>query len=345
MIGPMSSQPAGGDFLLSALPEPHRSRTKAILETHPDIRRQIGHNPRSFGIILALVALQMALAVLLRASPWWLILSVAALVGAFANHALFVLIHECTHNLVFKRRGANTLAGIFANLPHAVPTSVFFQRYHLKHHAFQGVYELDADIPSSWEARLIGTSPWRKAIWLVLFPIFQSVRPTRLREIKPIDGWVVLNLVAQISFDVAVWVWIGPGAFFYLLASMFFGVGFHPLGARWIQEHYVFFPGQETYSYYGKLNKLALNVGYHNEHHDFPSVPWNRLPRIRETAPEAYESLQSHPSWARLLWRFLIDRKISLFSRQVRVNRGRVSLDSQTTPDVEILEATELRSV
>jgi sphingolipid delta-4 desaturase len=345
MIGRMSSQPADGGFLRSAAPEPHRARTKSILERHPEIRRHIGYNPQSFWIILLVVALQLWLAVLLRSSPWWLILSVAALVGAFANHALFVLIHECTHNLVFKRRGANTLAGIFANLPHAVPTSVFFQRYHLKHHAFQGVYELDADIPSGWEARLVGTSPWRKAIWLVLFPIFQSVRPTRLREIKPIDGWVVLNLVAQVAFDVAVWVWIGPGAFFYLLASMFFGVGFHPLGARWIQEHYVFFPGQETTSYYGKLNKVALNVGYHNEHHDFPSVPWNRLPRIREAAPEVYEALQSHPSWARLLWQFLVDRRISLFSRQVRENRGRVALDSQATPDVELPEGTEPRSV
>jgi len=338
MIGPMSRQPAGGGaFLHSALAEPHRARTKSILEKHPEIRHHIGHNPRSFGIILALVGAQMLLAFLLRSSPWWLVLAAAALVGAFANHALWVLIHECTHNLVFRRRGANTLAGIFANLPHAVPTSVFFQRYHLKHHAFQGVYELDADIPSGWEARLIGTSPWRKAIWLVLFPIVQSLRPTRLREIKPIDGWVVLNLVAQVAFDVAVWVWIGPAAFFYLLASLFFGVGFHPLGARWIQEHYVFFPGQETNSYYGKLNKVALNVGYHNEHHDFPSVPWNRLPRIRDAAPEVYESLQSHPSWAGLLWKFLVDRRISLYSRQVRENRGRVSLDSQATPDIELL--------
>ena len=183
----------------------------------------------------------------------------------------------------------------------------------------------------------------RKAIWLILFPIVQSVRPTRLREIKPIDGWVVTNFVAQAAFDVAVWFLLGPKALVYLLASLFFGVGFHPLGARWIQEHYLVFPGQETNSYYGMLNRLALNVGYHNEHHDFPSVPWDRLPRIRAAAPEAYETLQSHPSWAGLMWRFLTDRRISLFSRQIRQNRGRVTLDSpsEATPDVELLQNAE----
>ena len=48
------------------------------------------------------------------------------------------------------------------------------------------------------------------------------------------------------------------------------------MGARWIQEHYLTHGEQETYSYYGPLNTVAFNVGFHNEHHDFPSVPWNR---------------------------------------------------------------------
>ncbi|CAG8799102.1 12159_t:CDS:2, partial [Racocetra fulgida] len=43
----------------------------------------------------------------------------------------------------------------------------------------------------------------------------------------------------------------------------------HPVAARYIQEHYTFDDGQETYSYYGRLNKIFMNIGYHNEHHDF----------------------------------------------------------------------------
>ncbi|MGD0991248.1 MAG: fatty acid desaturase, partial [Gemmatimonadales bacterium] len=66
-------------------------------------------------------------------------------------------------------------------------------------------------------------------------------------------------------------------------------------------------------------------------------VPWNKLPRIRAIAPEMYASLASHPSWARLLWRFLFDRELTLFSRMVRDNRNRVSLDDPVKPDVEAL--------
>jgi sphingolipid delta-4 desaturase len=339
-------EPANG-FSVSNMPEPHRSRTRRILQEHPEVRRYIGKTPGTFWIIVGLVGLQIGLAWLLRGSSWWLIVPTAALVGAFANHTLWVLIHECTHNLIFRTPGANTMAGILANLPHGLPSSVFFQRYHLKHHAFQGVYELDADIPNVWEARLVGTSPWRKAIWLALFPIVQSLRPPRLREIRPVDRWVVLNLVIQFGFDAAVWMVFGPKALFYLLISFFFSVGLHPLGARWVQEHYMLFGDQETNSYYGWLNRIALNVGYHNEHHDFPSIPWNRLPDLKRTAPEAYDTLGSHGSWARLLWRFLFDRQVTLFARQLRKDRGGVPLENDATPDVELIAlgpAVEARS-
>jgi len=327
---------AAGGFNRSAEPEPHRARTKWILERHPEVRKEIGRNPRTFWITVGLVLLQLGLAYALRSSPWWLIGAVAVLVGAFANHALWVIIHECTHNLLFRSPGANTATGILANLPHMVPSSVMFQRYHLKHHAFQGVYELDADVPNRWEARLVGSSALRKAVWLALFPITQMLRPPRLKEIKPIDRWVVFNLVAQAAFDVAVWMLLGPGAFFYMFASLFFGIGLHPLGARWIQEHYLVFPGQETNSYYGPLNPIALNVGYHNEHHDFPSVPWNRLPAVKRIAPEAYDTLGSHKSWTRLLLMFLFDPRITLFSRTVRDNRGRTRFDNDVNPDVDL---------
>lgn len=324
------------DFKHSTRPEPHRERTKQLLKQHPEIRQLIGKNPMTFWIAVGIVTLQTALAIALANQPWWLVVVAAYFVGAFANHALFVVIHEVAHKLVFRRATPNILAGIFANLPLAVPASVSFTKYHIKHHAFQGIYELDADLPYKWEARLVGRSWWRKAVWLALFPIIEGIRPMRLREVPFWDRWSTLNVVVQFGFDIAIFVLFGPKALAYLVLSLFFGIGLHPLGARWVQRHFLVEGGeQETYSYYGKLNKLALNVGYHNEHHDFPSVPWNNLPKVKQTAPEVYDGLSAHSSWTRLLFKFLFDRDLTLYSRIVREERGGVRLDDRVEHDRE----------
>jgi sphingolipid delta-4 desaturase len=327
------------DFTFSPVQEPHRERTKQILKAHPEVRHLIGKNPYSIFIILFIVVLQVTLAFWVKDRAWWVMLLVAYFVGAFANHAGFVMIHECAHNLLFRKRYLNSWAGILANLPEVIPSSVSFQRYHLKHHAFQGVYELDADIPSYWEAKLIGNHCLGKALWLLLFPFFQITRPARVKELKLIDKWVVINWGVQMVFNVVILSLGGAKALLYLLASLFFSIGLHPLGARWIQRHYLVNDDkQETYSYYGLLNIVAFNVGYHNEHHDFPSVPWNRLPTLKRTAPQWYDHLDYHKSWTKLLFRFLFSREISLFSRMIRSERGNVKVDDESTPDRDLIE-------
>ncbi|OLC08853.1 MAG: hypothetical protein AUH42_00445 [Gemmatimonadetes bacterium 13_1_40CM_70_11] len=69
---------------------------------------------------------------------------------------------------------------------------------------------------------------------------------------------------------------------------------------------------------------MSFNIGYHNEHHDFPGVPWNRVPQIRRLAPEWYDCLVSYRSWTKLLVRFLFDPKVTLFARMGRTDRGAV---------------------
>ena len=310
------------EFMHSNLPEPHRQRTKEIITSHPEIRKLIGRNPYSFLIIILVTTLQISIAFLLRTQPWWMALTAAYLVGAFANHCLFVLIHEAAHLLIFKRRSLNIISGIIADLPNVIPSSVSFKSYHLKHHSFQGNYDLDADLASRWEARLIGSGIIGKIIWELFFPVFQGLRPPRLREIKFMNAWVIVNMIVVFGFDALVIIYLGPVSFLYFVFSFFFSIGFHPLGARWIQEHYIVKPPQETYSYYGILNIPALNVGYHNEHHDFPSIPWNNLPKLKAAAPERYDNLYSHKSWFKLWLRFLFDPNITLYTRMVRTNRG-----------------------
>ena len=329
-------------------PEPHRERAKEILRAHPDVRQLFGRNGWSALIIAGVVAGQLGVAWLIRDSGWWVVLAVAWLVGAFANHSLWVLIHECTHNLVARRGWHNQALAILANVPMVLPSAISFRIYHLKHHQFQGDYDLDADLAGEREARFVGRSTLRKAIWELFFPVFQSVRVARFSKTKKISfvtPAVLANITVQLTVDALVVILMGPAALIYLVASTLFSVGLHPLGARWIQEHFVVEPGQETYSYYGPLNTLALNVGYHVEHHDFPFVPWSRLPRLKATAPEHYEPLVSHQSWTGLWLRFLRDPNLTLYSRITRdgrINRKRPMRPSGTVaPGTVDREPTE----
>lgn len=299
--------------------QPHPQRSRQILAAHPEVKKLFGNHPSSAIHIGVIVATQIAAAVAMRHSPIWLILAVSYFIGAFANHAMWVMIHEASHNLIFKRGWANRVISIVANLPIVFASAVSFQKYHLVHHRYQGEMMYDADLPAEWEARLVGNSPVRKSLWLLFFFVIEGIcRPLRIRSVKPLCRWVVLNNLVEYGFLASLGVLFGWKADLYLFLSTFFSIGLHPCGARWIQEHFVFKPGQETYSYYGPINRVNYQIGHHNEHHDLPMVAWPHLPKLRKMAPEFYDTLHYHTSYTRLLLDFIFRRDISLYSRVTR---------------------------
>lgn len=311
-------QPA---FHQSEVDQPHPARTRAIMKAHPEVRQLMVRNPSTALIAVTILVVQTAIAFWmgkLGMGYWWLALLVAYLFGAFANHCAYVIIHDAAHNLIFQKKNWNRLIAILADLPNLGPGAMGFRVYHLKHHAHQGAYEIDVDLPNRWEARLVGNVWYRKAIWLMLFPLLQLTRPPRVKTYTMWSRWLFLNVACSLAYDAAIIYFCGGAGLFYLALSFFFSIGLHPLGARWIQEHFTLDSEQETFSYYGPINVVALNVGYHNEHHDLPSIPWNNLPKLRAMAPEFYDTLRSHPSWTRLLLQFLFDPRYTVFSRVER---------------------------
>lgn len=310
-------------YYSSEIEEPHKDRCKSILKEHPQVTQLIGRNPYTAVILLFIVFLQISLAAYLGGlglSYWWLSALMAFCVGAFANHCLYVIIHEATHNLIFRNNTLNKIAGVVADIPNAFPGALAFRSYHIKHHAHMGDHDFDGDLPLEWEAKLVKNSWWRKSIWLALFPVIQTTRSIYTSKVPTFTKWVFVNLITIVILN-SVWVYFfGWNSILYLFFSLFFALGLHPLGARWVQEHFTLTPDQETYSYYGPLNILALNVGYHNEHHDFSSIPWNKLPELRKLAPEYYDTLIYHTSWTKLLLSFLFNPSYSLYSRIIRVD-------------------------
>ncbi|HMB82168.1 MAG TPA: fatty acid desaturase, partial [Vicinamibacterales bacterium] len=274
------------DYIRVSYNEPHAGRGRELLAAHPELRALAGPNPVSaiWTVVLVVVQFALAFAVGGRGWIWWL--PCAYIFGATIDHALWVLIHECSHNLMFRSRNANRVTAIVANLPMVVPGAISFCKYHLLHHRHIGELDFDAGVPGPTESRVVGRSAVAKAAWITGFALVMGiVRPWRMKRIPFVDRWTVINIVVEFACIGALAYWAGAAPFKYLVASTIFAIGLHPLGARWIQEHFALAPGQETYSYYGPLNKLSFNVGYHNEHHDVITIPWSRLPEVRRMAP------------------------------------------------------------
>lgn len=283
----------------------------------------MGHEPLTKYVVLGVVALQLSVAFCLRhtkpLSPLFIFLAYA--IGGTANHNLFLAIHEITHNLAFKGVDTNKALAVFANLPIGIPYSAAFKKYHIEHHKHLGEDGIDTDLPTRLELLCL-RNVLGKTFFATFQILFYALRPGFVRT-QTLTKWHGINFFAQLIFDVVLVRILGTRPLIYLVMSSFFAGSLHPCAGHFIAEHYLW-DGleQETYSYYGPLNLLAYNVGYHNEHHDFPSVPWTRLPALRKMAPEFYDTIPSHPSWPMVIVNFIRDGDVGIFARAKRLEKG-----------------------
>lgn len=128
---------------------------------------------------------------------------------------------------------------------------------------FQGDEVYDTDIPTRLEVFLF-SSRIGKLIFLLVMPLLYSLRPMFIFP-KSIHLLEIVNLLIALTFDGTMLYLFGGKCLAYFILSTFLGLSIHPISGHFIAEHYVFNPGHETYSYYGPLNAITYNVGYHNE--------------------------------------------------------------------------------
>jgi sphingolipid delta-4 desaturase len=276
----------------------HSERRKQLLERHPEARSLMGPNPWTALVVLALVVLQVSLSVAFSALPWWAILLLAYAVGAFIAHALGVLIHDAAHDLVFRKPALNKSIAIFANVPLVIPAAIDFREKHLLHHAHLGEPDgADTQAPGEWDFRFV-TSRLRTYAWHVIGPMVVTFQSRGHKMSK----WAWANIAANSIGMALVFIFLGWKAFMFLGASGLMAFAHHPVGVRRYGEHLVLTPEQPTASYYGPLNWISFDVGYHVEHHDLPNVPWNRARKLHTMAKELYAPLAHISSWTGLLW-------------------------------------------
>lgn len=306
------------EFTWSEEGEPHALRRKEILKKHPEIRDLFGPDIMIMPQVFAVVGFQTCMAYLMGTYDiaWGYLVVVAYCIGGFANHNLFLAVHELAHNLAFDNPLYNRLLAFVANYPTILPFAVTFQKYHMEHHRGQGEDGVDTDIPSEAEGKFF-TNTFLKTIWVSCQLFFYAIRPMLVKP-KPPGFWEVANLLSCLAYDLFVYYIAGSKGLWYLALSSILGGGLHPIAGHFISEHYAFEKGYETYSYYGPLNFLVYNVGFHNEHHDFPRVPGSRLSKVKKAAPEYYDNLPFHTSWSGVIWRYITDPTVGPYSRVKR---------------------------
>lgn len=317
-VATMGNKVTRSDFEWTDRPIMDVERRKEILKSHPEIKQLFGVDPWFKWQVTLLVLVQMAMLFVMVGQSWSVVVVAGYCFGGVINHALMLAIHEIAHHHAFGVRypTANKLFGIFANLPIGLPFSVSFKGYHNEHHRFLADDVLDTDLPTAAEAALFDTT-LGKLVWMMLQPFFYAIRPLVVHPKKP-TPMEILNTVVQLSFDALVFYFFGIKVLFYLVGGSVLAMGCHPVAGHFISEHYMFNKGFETYSYYGPLNWLTFNVGYHNEHHDFPYVPHSKLPDVRKLAPEYYDNLPHHQSWVRVIYDFITDPSIGPYARMRR---------------------------
>jgi fatty acid desaturase len=241
--------------------------------------------------------------------PAWFVNLFAVLLLAHAMTIAAYLIHECGHNLVFRKSRHNTRLGRFLSwICGAAYGTYEDMRYkHFRHHVDNDDvvwFEYDEWFRRHpWILRITRSLEWfyipahdliMHGIMMFTSFIIPQRRDQRLRNVVVIvvRGGIFLALVAffpkvALLYAIAYMLMMhvlrfmdsiqhdypyNPTLFDYVEPP-------HKGDSDWEQEHTFSVPHSLSYP---RLNWLTLNFGYHNAHHFDMNVPWYRLPDLHE---------------------------------------------------------------
>lgn len=323
----------------------HRERARAILKAHPEVKKLFGYCRWTAIFCVGAAALQIALAATAGLSQWWVGLLMAYFIGAPINMVLFQLAHECDHCLVFKKPRWNRWLFTITSLPMFLFGHHTWWVDHIIHHNDMGAtkdfitrrrsfFLATRHLPPllfPYAGLMLVAQVGRSLFGLVLY-VFTSllrfrIQPTEftlkvLADVHLVSGyrkenielWAVAYPLLSCLMAVALIWTTGWMSIVYLLTAQLFFTGFlHPYCLGWVLgiSH---FHGRRNYqptaSHYGRLINLStFNAGLHVEHHDLMGIPWFRLPKLRQLAPEFYDDLTTIKSYTLLGLRFVFSKQ------------------------------------
>jgi len=259
----------------------------------------------------AMIAAAVAIGVLL---PHPLVIAVAIAFIGGRQHALTVIAHDASHYRLFRRRVTNDLLG---NLLLAWPMFISvegFRHFHSRHHRHlntdkDGNRELwqthGADGEPTWEwtfpktlAGLLGVLLFRGAfvtgvLWILRGFIggFFVGTPIWMAALRAVYFAAIGAALTQFDcWREFLLFWVTPYCTWHLMIQYLRLICEHSaitsIDARYAETRTTI-PGL-----LGRLFILPRNIGYHIEHHWYPSVPFYRL-------PDLHRALMENPNYRR----------------------------------------------
>jgi fatty acid desaturase len=241
----------------------------------------------------------------------------AMLLLGIVQVTLFACVHETMHLTAFASRRANAVVGWLAACPSLLNWH-FYGAFHLAHHRFTQDPARDPELTppppaglAGYLARISGLNYWRARLrviadcWRGDLDSYPFIAPHARARIIASVRWMCVCVVALAlapAFLVAWWVplafWIGP----QLLAQ--------PLLRLYLLTEHTGCAGTDD----GTVNTrttltnpivrlLMWNMGFHAEHHLYPSIPFHRLAAAHTALRPRLGVIQR--GYARWHWRYL----------------------------------------
>jgi fatty acid desaturase len=130
--------------------------------------------------------------------------------------------------------------------------------------------------------------------------------------------WVMLDMWLVAGHNDVTWTSVFKGLLYLYISDLcLYGFAMHPFMGYFLGVHRSGGDGfssssnrttqtcQPTMSTYSLCASLAsMNLTHHVEHHDFPGIPWNRLPEVTRIAPEYYSSLESSSGFCNTIYQW-----------------------------------------
>jgi fatty acid desaturase len=258
--------------------------------------------------------------------------------------------HDAVHGVVFKSKTASYWLGLLCWSPTAMSYTIY-SNYHLHHHRITNTYpDVDNFVVTDYTKNPFFAKVLLLAVYSFAYPIyflFQMFRYT-----KRLSTWkkIRMNLELAAVFSViGLGIHFLPGPVFFFLYGLPFIFGAALASTTSLIEHFQMDPGDDD-AYSSRtyatempiMNFLWNNLGYHNEHHKYPGIPYYNLKKFHEAAVPYYDAkvkAEIYPNFIGLVFQ-LWGRILRLDISKIEAKYAHLNRDEERAKHMELAGIT-----